>query len=60
MRLLVSEIGLFFFKCPPFCLNVLQNGGYNGMMYSAIQIYAPENLYIELTMMDLRPLVSEI
>ena len=45
-------------------LNGLQNGGYNGLLYSAIlffsEICAPENLYIASTMMALRLLVSEI
>ena len=43
-------------------LNGIQNGGYNGLMYSAIffsEIYAPEKLYIESKMMALRLLVSE-
>ena len=43
--------------------NGLQNGGYNGMIYPAIvfsEIYAPENLYMESTMIALRLLVSEI
>ena len=44
--------------------NGLQNGGYNGMTYPAIvffsEIYAPENLYMESTMIALRLLVSEI
>ena len=48
LRLLVSEIGLFLWKCPPFCLNGLQNGGYNGMMYSAIPFLksTPQKNYI--------------
>ena len=33
LRLLVSEIDVLLCKWPPFCINGLQNGGYNGMMY---------------------------
>ena len=36
LRLLVSEIDLLLCKWSPFFLNCLQNGGYNGMMYSEI------------------------
>ena len=43
LRLLVSDIGLFLCKCPPFCLN----GGYNGMMYPAIHFLksTPQKTY---------------
>ena len=65
LRLLVSEIEVLLRKWPPFCLNGLQNGGYNGMMYSAILFLkcTPQKTYIytvESTMMALRLLVSEM
>ena len=61
LRLSFSEIDLFLWKCPPFCLNGLQNGGYNGMMYSAIRfLKSTPRKPIESTMMALRLLVSEI
>ena len=44
-------------------LNGFQNGGFNAMLYSAIlfsEIYAPQNLYLELKLKALRLLVSEI
>ena len=34
--LLVSEIDVLLWKWPPSFLNRLQNGGYNGTVYSAI------------------------
>ena len=36
LRLLVSEIDVLLWKWPPCFLNGFQNGGCNGMMYSAI------------------------
>ena len=47
LRLSFSEIDLFLWKFPPFCLNGLQNGGYNGMMYSAIRFLksTPQKTY---------------
>ena len=62
LRLLVSEIDVLLCKWPPFCINDLQNGGYNGMMYPAILFLksTAQKTYIESTMMALRLLVSEI
>ena len=60
---LVSEIDLLLWKWPPSFLNGLQNGGYNGMVYSAIffsEMPAPQNLEIESKLKSLRLLVSEI
>ena len=36
LRLLLSEIDVLLWKWPPCFLNGFQNGGCNGMMYSAI------------------------
>ena len=36
LHFLVSEIDILLWKWTPFFKNGLQNGGYNGMMYSAI------------------------
>ena len=46
--LLVSEIDVLLCKWRPFCINGLQNGGYNGMVYSAILFLksTPQKTYI--------------
>ena len=44
-------------------LNGFQNGGYKGIVYSAIlfsEIYSPQNIYMESILKALRLLVSEI
>ena len=45
---LFSEIDVLLCKWPPFCIKDLQNGGYNGMMYSAILFLKskPQKTYI--------------
>ena len=62
LSLLVSEIDVLHGKWPPFCLNCLQNGGYNGMMKSATLFLksTPQKNLIKSTMMVLRLLGSEI
>ena len=65
LRLIVSEIDVLLCIWPPFCIHCIQNGGYNGIMYSAILFLksTPQKTYIffiEPTMMALRLLVSEI
>ena len=59
----VSKIRHMTLEMAAIFKNGLQNGGYNGMIISGnsfSEIYAPENLYMESTMIALRLLVSEI
>ena len=60
---MVSKIIRITLNMAVIVLNGFRNGGYKGIMYSAIlfsEIYSPQNIYIMPILKALRLLVSEI